>query len=156
MKKLDLPGWAAVAEISGTAAIVVSLAFVVYSINQNTAALQANNDNFLYQLTIDTSREIARNPELASMSIRVRRGEELTEIELEQYQNHLWTLMNNWEIAYDRYSDGLLTETQWRAWDRSYQPLLGTDFPMEWWPDWKYGHGDGFRRHIEDLMSEEN
>ena len=153
MKKLGLTGWAAIAEIGGTATVVISLIFVMYSINQNTAALQANNENFLYQVAIDDAREIASNPSLASVIVRFRRDEDLTDIEMEQYQSYMSVQMNTWEIAYDRHSDGLLTESQWRAWDQAYRPLLGTDFPKEWWPGWKNMHGDGFVRHVEELMS---
>ncbi len=36
MKKLDLTGLAAIAEVIGTIGIVVSLIFVAYSVNSNT------------------------------------------------------------------------------------------------------------------------
>jgi len=57
MKKLDLTDWAAAAEIVGTVAVVVSLLFVGMNIKQNTAAVQAMNDNVLYEMT-DTFREL--------------------------------------------------------------------------------------------------
>jgi hypothetical protein len=84
MKKPDLTSWSAIAEIGGMVAVVISLIFVMYSINQYTAALQANNENFLYQVAINGAREVARNPNLASIIFRFRRGEDLTDIELQQ------------------------------------------------------------------------
>ena len=50
MKKLDLQGWAAVAEIVGTVGIVISLLFVAHSVNRNTVELQSANENAHLQL----------------------------------------------------------------------------------------------------------
>jgi len=48
MKKANLSNWAAISEIVGAIAVVVSLLFVAYSINQNTTALTlAGSERFL-------------------------------------------------------------------------------------------------------------
>ena len=48
MKKANLSNWAAISETVGAIAVVVSLLFVAYSINQNTAALTlAGSERFL-------------------------------------------------------------------------------------------------------------
>jgi hypothetical protein len=48
MKKLSLSEWAAVGELVGTLAVFVSLIFVIYSINQNTAAIQGSTENLIF------------------------------------------------------------------------------------------------------------
>ena len=56
MKRLTLPEWAAIADIVGTVAVVVSLLFLAHTIEQNTAVTQSANDNFLMSWTIDSTR----------------------------------------------------------------------------------------------------
>lgn len=48
MKKMTLSQWAQVAEIGGTLAVVISLLTVVWSINQNTAAMSARGVDDIY------------------------------------------------------------------------------------------------------------
>jgi hypothetical protein len=68
MRKLNLTEWAAVSEIIGTVAIVISLLFVAYSVNQNTAVMQASNDDFIYELQYARTRDIVSSPGMASHS----------------------------------------------------------------------------------------
>ena len=50
MSMLDLSGWAALAEIVASVAVIVSLLLVAYSIKRNTDEMEVSNSNFLYQL----------------------------------------------------------------------------------------------------------
>ena len=52
-------------ELSGTAAVIVSLLFVAYTINRNTLELQAANENFLYSIEEARCGDEANNPQLA-------------------------------------------------------------------------------------------
>ena len=85
MRKLNLTEWAAVAEIMGTIAVVLSLLFVVYSVKQNTAVMQASNDNFLYQVQFARERDIVSSPGMAAVYAKLRRDEELTDEEFERF-----------------------------------------------------------------------
>ncbi len=74
MSELNLIEWAAVSEIIGTAAIIISLVFVAYSVNQNTAAMQAGNDDFIYELQYARARDIVSSPGMASIYVKNREG----------------------------------------------------------------------------------
>ena len=65
MQKFALKEWAAVAEIIAAVAVIISLVFVVQSINQNTAAVQSTNDNFIYDLQYARTRDIVSSPGMA-------------------------------------------------------------------------------------------
>ena len=78
MSKLKLADWAATAEIVGTVAVVVSLLFVGMSVKQNTAAVQAMNDNVLYEMTDTWYADIVTNPEVSELMIRYESGAELS------------------------------------------------------------------------------
>ena len=58
MSKLKLTEWAAVSEIIGTVAVVISLLFLAFSVNRNTVVMQASNDNFVYELQFARVRDI--------------------------------------------------------------------------------------------------
>jgi hypothetical protein len=49
LRKPSLSEWAAIGELVGTFAVFVSLLFVVYSINQNTAAIQGSTENIRHR-----------------------------------------------------------------------------------------------------------
>ena len=49
MAKRNLAELAAISEIIGTLAVIISLLFVAFNISKNTRVMQAVNDNFLYQ-----------------------------------------------------------------------------------------------------------
>ena len=59
--------WAAISEILGMMAVIVSLLLVVSSIRQNTAAMHTTNDNFLYQRQDAIVAALATNPSLAEV-----------------------------------------------------------------------------------------
>ena len=50
MKRLDLSDWANIGELGASIAVVISLFFVVHSINMNTRATQSSNDNFIVEI----------------------------------------------------------------------------------------------------------
>jgi len=64
IKSLDWKKWAAIPEVFGTVAVVVSLVFVGISIRQNTAVAQANQQNLLYELTDTWFSDQVNHPHL--------------------------------------------------------------------------------------------
>ncbi len=62
MKKLSLPEWAAVGELVGTLAVFVSLVFVIYSINQNTAAIQGSTENLIFERNTELTNNFMLDP----------------------------------------------------------------------------------------------
>jgi hypothetical protein len=59
MKQRKLTEWAAISDIFETVAVVASLLFVAYTVNQNTTVLQSVNDNFVYQIQDQRVGDIA-------------------------------------------------------------------------------------------------
>ena len=69
MRKLTLSEWASIGELVGTFAVFVSLVFLVYSVKQNTAAIQGSNENILFDGSEHHS--IAAQPGMAERTILV-------------------------------------------------------------------------------------
>lgn len=157
MRKISLTEWAAIAEIVATAGLVVSLAFVAYSINQNTQVLQSTNDNFAYELLDSIYSEYATNETLASARVKLLNDEQLTPAEEVLYEWQLWRYFNLWEMAYDRHRDGLLSESKWNTWSEALEaevthPPLG--LPKATWEEaGRVTYGDEFGRYIDAIYS---
>ena len=149
MKKLTLIEWAAVAEIVGTVAVVVSLLFVAYSVNQNTAAVQTSNDNFLYELQFARTRDIVSAPGVAEIYLKVSKNEELTELEQQRFLYDKLQELSSWEMAFNRHRDGLYATESWIGWDNYYKVSLISQLPEEWWRNARDFYGPDFQSHVD-------
>ena len=96
MTKLALRDWASVAEIVGTVAIVISLLFVAYSVNHNSAVLQSLNDNLLYEYDAQAISDVVTDPSMAAILVKLDNGEQLTAIERERFQQFMYRYLNMW------------------------------------------------------------
>ena len=81
MAKRNLTERAAVSEIIGTLAVVISLLFVAFNVSQNTRVMQAANDNFLYETQDEILNTVVENSEFASIYLRHLNDGELTAVE---------------------------------------------------------------------------
>ena len=120
MRILKLTEWTAIAEIIGTIAVVVSLLFVVTSINHNTKVIQASNDNFIYELQFARTRDIVASPGMALIYTKVNRKMELSEEEQERFYWDKMQELSTWELAFNRHRDGLFSTAQWIGWNNYF------------------------------------
>ncbi len=153
MRKRDLVKWAAISDILETVAVVVSLLFVAYSINRNSAVMQSVTDNFIYQLQDERVRDIVSDPELASIIVKLRRNEEISEVEMERIRWQNLRELNQWELAFVRYNEGLYSPEQWNNWDGYYDLGFTAVFPEESWADVKEWYRDDFVKHVDAVYA---
>jgi len=151
MKKLDLKEWAAVAEIVGTVAVIVSLLIVSNNIRQNTKAVQATNDTVLYEMTDSWYADVAVNPELAELMIRYEAGEQLTDSEHRQISYHISRTLNQWELAFVRFEQGLFPPKQWESWNHSFEVWLPDVYRQQDWENDKETYYEGFAAHVDAI-----
>ena len=153
MKKIDLAGWAAVAEIIGTVAIVISLLFVGYSINRNTVVLQAANENFIAQLTDDITSDLLGNSDILSIIVKIRNDQELSDHEKVSMSVLLQRMFNHWELSYYRHAQGLFSRQSWNSLNKANSQTLikSGSFACteECWADKKSTFGDEFVKHVD-------
>lgn len=149
MKNLSLKKWAAIAEIIAAVAVIISLVFVVQSINQNTAAVQSTNDNFIYELQYARTREIVSSPEMAEIYLKIRRGEELTDIEQERFYWDKIQELSLWELGFNRNRDGLYDTELWESWNLYYETEFISQFPRERWEESRNFYMKDFQDHVD-------
>jgi hypothetical protein len=155
MRRLTLPEWAAVADIVGTVAVVVSLLFLAYTIEQNTAVTQSVNDNFLYELDDRQQADVALTEDLAIIFLKHYNGEELSGIDESRLRRQVIRQLSAWELAFDRHEEGLLSDEKWKNWNRYYSTNIRNDCPKEWWADLRKYYGAEFAENV-DAVYEDN
>lgn len=156
MRKLSLSEWAAVGELVATFAVFVSLLFVIYSINQNTAALQGSTENLMFDRIGGLWIEVATDSSLAAILVKKRDGNsDLTEVEEVRWEKYRFILLDIWALAYGRHQRGLLAADQWEAWDRYFAELFsvgGERLSKEEWQALANGFDSDFWDHVDALL----
>ncbi|MCH7502735.1 MAG: hypothetical protein IIA10_05205 [Proteobacteria bacterium] len=117
VKRLDLTGMAAIAEVIGTIGIIASLIFVVVSINRNTSEVNASQMNVIYGVSRQIELAIASDPEWTDIILRGRsHSDQLSETEQYRYDVYPVAVIDLWDLLTLRDSDGLMDEDMVVSW----------------------------------------
>ena len=154
MRKLSLSDWASLAEIVATVAVVISLIFVVISLERNTAVMQASNDNFIYELQYARARDIVSSPGMASIYVKHRTGEELSAEEQERLYWDKLQELSTWELAFNRHRDGLFATQQWEGWNEYFKVSFTPQFSADKWAEVRDYYAEDFQNHIDAVYAE--
>jgi hypothetical protein len=128
VKRLNLAGTVAIAEIVGTVGIIVSLVFVAVGIRSNTAEVRASQVNTIYEGARQIEMSVAGDPEWVDIVIRGRsQTAQLSEAEQWRYDKLL-----------ARAADGLMDDDELRGWDAYFDDwarryLSGSDWQRIRW-----------------------
>lgn len=152
MRRPSLSEWASIGELVGTFAVFVSLLFVVYSIDQNTAALQGSTENILFERIGELSAQVIADPTLAEIIVKKREGvAELTPIEAVRWEKYQLVLLDMWALGFNRHRRGLLASDQWEAWDTYFVDVFSTGaerMSRAQWESLAYGYDTVFWGHV--------
>ncbi len=154
MSMLDLSGWAALAEIVATVAVVLSLLLVAYSIKRNTDEMETANSNFLYQLDAEIGGDISRDVRLATMLLKMEQKQDLTDVEKIQYVALQERYLGLLEIAWTQYKRGSLAFIDWRDWDKYLSDYVTDGLPKEWWIEMRSRYKPEFAEHVDSKYAE--
>ena len=151
MRNVDWRKLAAISEVVGTIAVVISLAFVIMSVNQNTDALQNANLNHVYDRLDGLNSDISVNPQLAvTYADNVFDLKKITATEA-QFLFVMRRELNQWEQFFDWHKDRLLDNEDWLAWDDYYKSLFIGAFPKEWWISMRKTYNPAFSAHVDEI-----
>jgi hypothetical protein len=151
MRKLTLSEWAQVGELIAALAVVVSLLLVVYSLERNTAALQGGTENLIFETHTALVSHFISDASLAAVRAKVRRGENLDEVEATRWETYQTMLLDIWAMAHARHAEGLLSDPRWDAWDGYFIGLFQSGdarISPEYWEDLRFGFDADFWAHV--------
>ena len=156
MKKFQLTDWAAAAEIAGTLGVIVSLMFVVFSVNNNTIEVRASHRNYIYDSSREVELAVASDDEWSRIVVKGRKkGEQLSEIEQYRYDAYLVSTIDIWAVMLERYNDGLMAVSTIDGWDQYFIEWARRNVSESDWQriKWQYLDDDIITQKIESVIS---
>lgn len=150
--------WAAISEIIAAAAVIISLIFVVVSVNRNTTELQAQNTNDLYDSLREIETVVLADAELAEIVRKVEEGEfdTLDENEIFRYTAYVVQHLSIWEQMYARVTDGSVSEETYVGWKDYFSKFSKQTLPPAIWEKRKAWFTDpAFQAEVEAALREE-
>ena len=142
--------WAAYAEIIGTVAVVISLVFVVQSIDQNTRAVEAAEMNNIYAGWREAVIvPVLNDPDLADTIAKARAGDALTPGEQIRWDIFVGGKMDNWSQLFNLHENGVISTEVWQGWDGGFWVHWDRDEMASAWARNREIYGEAFRQHID-------
>lgn len=156
--RLTLSEWAALGDVVASVAVVVSLVFVVYSINQNTRAIQAANETTLWEMHGTLANLVIADPSMAEiLTRRATNRDSLNQVQQLRYETYELNLLDVWAIAHSRNERDLLSDAQWQAWDAYFAEIFSSGprhMPRHRWEELSYGYEASFWNHVGRVLFE--
>ncbi len=151
MKRLSLSEWSSIAEIVGAIAVVISLLFVTFSINKNTAMLETNAEReFLDAWRTTVQMPFYMNERLAEIQLKVHTGERLAPIEAKMWENFLRALFDTWFEYYGAHQRGQVSDRSWEEMNAAIFTLWKRERMGEFWEEMGSHWGSfEFAEHID-------
>ena len=142
--------WAAYAEIIGTIAVVISLVFVVQSIDQNTRAIEAAEMNNIYAGWREAVFvPILNDPDLADTIAKARAGDALTPGEQIRWDTFVSGKMDIWSQIFNLHENGVISTEVWQMWNVGFWWHWEIDGMTSRWAAVRQVYGEKFRSHVE-------
>ncbi len=138
--KISLRDWAQISEIIASLGVIVSLVFLVFSIDRNTVELQAQNINDLYDSLREIEMTVLGDADLAEIVRRVEAGEfeRLDEKDQFRYTVFVTQHLSIWEQMWDRVQDGSVGQLEYAASQEYFTVYFAQHLPPEVW-EWRRG-----------------
>ena len=152
---MSLKKWAYLAEIGSAIAVVFSLIYVGYELNQNTNAVRASNWQALLDYGDAADLLILENPDVASIIVRAEADyDELTEEEKLRFVKYVQNNFNSWEAAYLYHQEGLLRTDVWQTVDTANRRIFEDEIYLILWSRNHEVFVPDFVAHIEGIIEQ--
>jgi hypothetical protein len=163
---LELKKAALIAEISGAAAVVVSLVFVGLQIQQsneqaalNTEALRLTAYQQLIDGISDFNKLTIENAEIREIRKKLRNGTSLDDLDTDEWEiinAFLYLLYRNGDLAYMQYQADIFDEERLQTGFGLLVPLLDLPTVQDHWNRSKGGFVADYQTYIDDLIAHIN
>ncbi len=144
--KIQVSTWA---EVVGIAALVLSLIFVGFEIQQNTNAVAAQAILSLNEFAHDTTSSVSQDEEFARLVSNGHKNDPLTELEEERYGYYVQHLLNVAEAAWTFHQRGLITNEEFQGWQATTCSWLALPGVNKFWKSDRVLFIEGFRSSAE-------
>ena len=141
-------------ELAAAIAVVLSLLFVGYEVQQNGVAQKQLATRSLVR---DWSDAVAtlEDPDLACLSHRLSAdAASLTIREANQIGTAFWRIYKAHEELHYQYQQGMIDELVWNGFRRTAAETLSTQGMRDWWQSYRSLYSERFSDYIDELITE--
>jgi len=133
--------------------VIVSLVFVGFQINQNTAATRMAAAQAVHANFADWYAHMLGDPELATISVKgLQDYGALNTEEKAQIVSLFMIFSLNMQDAFYKWQEGSLAPELWRSWEEVSLNLFSTEGGNAFWAERGYLFGQGFKTHISEVI----
>jgi hypothetical protein len=148
----SLKEYAFAAEIVGAAAVVVSLLYVGFSVNQNTNAVLVTNHQALVAME-QVSTEWFKDPNFAEAYIISSEGiDKLSPVQRAQLGEYLAGKFNTWEFAFITHENEMMEDSIWQGWNAYYWSVLKEPGGQWYWSAERENFSPAFSLYVDSLV----
>lgn len=144
-------------EAVGIVAVVASLVFLAWEIRQNTAVISGQSVNELYDAIREIDLIILADGELIRITEHTADTvAELTPVERRQYVHYLALMIEVWERAIARETDGLIDPENVAGWHIYFEDFIRRHLTQEIWQDIRWNWKDpALHRRVDAALAGE-
>ena len=143
-----------VGELVAAAAVVTSLLFVGYEIQQNNETQKRLTTRSLAR-DWSNANESLQDSELACIWLRMWHGSgDLTATESMQIEMLFWRVFKVHEEIHYQYLEGEMDESVWIGFRNTTASSAANQGFRDWWSDYRMTFGNRFRQHMDDLIAD--
>ena len=150
---MTLEQYAYLAEVLGTATVVISLIYLAVQVKQGNAQGRAGARYAFVQATSDINMTIAQDQKLAALW---RRGLQSPDKLNEDETMQLWMLIgqycNAWMVMHQLHLDGLLAENQWFVVKNDVSAIICSVGGQAFWRIGRDAFDPSFRKFVDDIQ----
>jgi hypothetical protein len=149
--------WEMLAAIGQLATVIIGIPSVIYLATQIRAQTRERQQSAVHALTEqwgDLTEALHNNPEMAAIFVLGAQSfEDLDTISKVRFSAFFNRLLNIFEGMYFSHTQGLLTESSWRAIERTMIDLVNSPGVQQWWETRKHWHTDEFDQVIREIIA---
>jgi hypothetical protein len=144
----------AIGEISGAAAVVVSLIYLATQVRQNTKVARASTRQGITTSAMLGGQTMVESEHLVPLMVKQQNGDELSDEEHLRLQAFAFMTTRNWENIHYQFLSGMLTKSEWAAFRQNLKALYQSENWQDYWEREQGIYTEAFRNEIESILLE--
>jgi hypothetical protein len=149
--------WEMLTAMGQLAAVIVGIPSLIYlavQIREQTRERQQSAVHALTEQWGDLTQSLHNNPEMAAIFVRGAQSfKDLDTISKVPFSAFFNRLLNVFEGMYFSHTQGLLTESSWRAIERTMIDLVNCPGVQQWWETRKHWHTEEFDQVVREIIA---
>ena len=144
----------AIGEILGAGGVIATLAYLAVQIRQNTKMARAATRQELAGQMQTLASDLVKVEGIADIFQKHIEGEELTPTELVRLQARAYRDFRFWDNALFQYTQGLLTDDEWRGLRENLKALVQLGAYRDYWFRERTLYSTAFQNEVASILDE--